>query len=368
MADADVDIYGDLFDEPAFSPAPATSPLALPPPSPANAGATASGGGSGGSMPPPSPSGAATSSGAPAAAEEAWRGGDPYSEWSFSETLVVDGGQVISGKIPNRWPSDPAHDPALDDRPADFEALSKELLEDERLPAPLPSPSPSARSAAEEGGEQVIGRNEAKAAADDDTDDEVAVELGEVRALHVGAAPARPPPRRAQANNNSAAQAASDTGIVTTKRRRREVSLFVGPPPPSTSTAGVAECYLLVGGLPWWLSDADLRRYAETFGRLRCLRVLDYTRSGKSTGIALLEYLMPDSAKQAARPSEGLAALSVWATLSPGAAAIRVKTVSRELYEKLRFGTLPWSEGGPCSDDLRAILMRQFDARAEGGT
>jgi len=35
--------------------------------------------------------------------------------------------------------------------------------------------------------------------------------------------------------------------------------------------------------------------------------------------------------------------------------------VSRELLGMMRAGVPPWPEGGPCSDDLRAILVRQFD-------
>jgi len=39
----------------------------------------------------------------------------------------------------------------------------------------------------------------------------------------------------------------------------------------------------------------------------------------------------------------------------------RVVLVSQELFGRLRSGTLPWPDGGPCAEDLRAILLRQFD-------
>merc|ERR1711879_736467 len=35
--------------------------------------------------------------------------------------------------------------------------------------------------------------------------------------------------------------------------------------------------------------------------------------------------------------------------------------VSHQLFPKLRLGVVPWPDGGECSDDLREILMRQFD-------
>jgi len=136
----------------------------------------------------------------------------------------------------------------------------------------------------------------------------------------------------------------------------------MGPPPPIPHTlngGNPAERLVLVGGVPWWFSDAEVRRQAEQFGQLRSIRILESERSGKSVGIALLEYITVEAAQRAANPAEGFCTLSIWATLVE--AKPRVVLVSQELFGRLRSGTLPWPDGGSCGEDLRAILMRQFD-------
>merc|ERR1712146_631476 len=125
-------------------------------------------------------------------------------------------------------------------------------------------------------------------------------------------------------------------------QKRKEVSLYIGAPPPTPQSAGLVECLLLIGGLPWWLTDAELRRHAEQFGQVRCTRILELLRSGKSTGIALLEYVALESAQRAARQQDGLASLPVWRTM--GSSSLRVLTVSSELFHLLRSGALPWPD------------------------
>lgn len=141
--------------------------------------------------------------------------------------------------------------------------------------------------------------------------------------------------------------------------RRREVSLFIGPPPPAQGGPGGAERLLLVGGLPWWLSDTELRRFAEQFGAIRAIRILERSSSGKSLGVALLEYYSAEAVQKAAHPSQGLCSLSSWASMAE--ARPKNVLVSPELLSRLRAGELSWSEGGACSEDLRTILLRQFD-------
>jgi len=133
--------------------------------------------------------------------------------------------------------------------------------------------------------------------------------------------------------------------------------LFVGPPPPLPASTSAANCLILLGSLPWWLPDTDLRRLAEQFGQVRSLRVLDHLGSGKSAGIALVEYLQTEAVQRASSAAEGICKLGAW----KGLAAPRLVPVGAELLGKLRSGVLPWPDGGPCSAELRSILLRQFD-------
>jgi len=186
-----------------------------------------------------------------------------------------------------------------------------------------------------------------------------AIQLDEVRASETGTAFTRDPRSWAHRGSHGHHHGSQHVSQAV-KTKRQEVSLFIGPPPPQVSNyAGTAQCLVLVGGLPWWLTDANLRRYTEQFGQLRCIRILDFERSGKSAGIALLEYARPEGARNAADPKEGLCQLAVWESL--GVPAPQLVLVSSELFSKLRSGVLPWPDGGPCSDELRAIMMRQFD-------
>lgn len=254
---------------------------------------------------------------------------------TYSEGFVVEAGEVVSsscgrGVVGSQAP-----------RPENFEALQQEMLAEEQ-PAPH-SPARSIASskspAREDGGDET-----------EPSDDDLIV-LGEVRASETAAKPAarrwapRPPP---------AAQLSEFAQISD----RREVSLYIAPPPPVPDGAGTCDCFALVGGLPWWFSDIELRRHAEQFGQIRAIRILDVPRSGKSTGIALLEYVAPDSAQRAAQPREGMSSLPAWESMAT--APPRVILVSRELLQMIRAGSLPWPDGGPCQEDLRSILMRQF--------
>merc|ERR1711971_1133392 len=139
--------------------------------------------------------------------------------------------------------------------------------------------------------------------------------------------------------------------------RRREVSVFLGPPPPLANNPRGADCLILVGGLPWWLSDVDLRGRAERYGSIRSVRILEHRRSGKSAGIALVEYAGPDGPK-AAMGKDGLCAKSGWQSV--GAAPPRIVLVSGELFRLLRSGLVSWPGGGPCSNDLQSAMSRQF--------
>eukprot|EP00931_Biecheleriopsis_adriatica_P034391 TRINITY_DN19869_c0_g1_i1.p1 TRINITY_DN19869_c0_g1~~TRINITY_DN19869_c0_g1_i1.p1 ORF type:complete len:471 (-),score=97.80 TRINITY_DN19869_c0_g1_i1:51-1430(-) len=359
----DLDIYGDLYgDLPAKKPRPPPpAPTRQPPaeassqasslPSPV-AGITAAAPDMSASPRPPS--------WRPRARNIVWRPPDadgtpeptkPVSKVPPAPDVVevLDDCTVGLGYVPS---SEAAAEATMTpEKPRDFDTLQKELLAEEAGTAPPPgSPLSEAGAAnAEDGGVISDGSDDTEDSGDN-------IQLGEVRASETGSAPQFTSPRRPPRDTVAAADAGRSTGM---KTRRREVLLFMGPPPPlPASSSSSSSCMALLGGLPWWLPDTELRKNAEQFGPIRSIRVLDHPGSGKSTGVALLEYLQPEAVKKAASQTEGICKLAVWQSL---AVRPRLVLISGELHGKLRSGVLPWPDGGPCSEDLRSILLRQFD-------
>lgn len=303
----DFDIYGDLTSDlpagaPAASLAPSPPPVMSPPP-----GSPPPGGPPVMSPPPGGPPGDAMS----VAGEE----------FDFTQGYAVDGGVVQA----------PIFGDSARSRPKDVEALNQELREEERATGPRPGKAPGAEV------EEILSDNEGGDI----------IELDTVRASDVSGAQPRhraAPPKPAGGSGGT---------------KRKEVSLFIGQPPPAAPSTGSPQCLVLVGGLPWWISDSELRKQAEQFGQVRAIRILDFARSGKSAGIALVEYADASAVTRATDISEGLRALPAWEAMA--VKCPRLVLVSPELFEKVRSGVLPWPEGGPCSDHLRDILARQFD-------
>lgn len=131
-------------------------------------------------------------------------------------------------------------------------------------------------------------------------------------------------------------------------------------PLPGASPASTCDQFVLLGGLPPTLPEAELRRLAEKFGQLNAVVVLeDAACKGKSAGIALLEYSSTEGASRAAGIGDGLCASSAWPILA--VSPPRLVLVGQELLGMMRAGSPPWPEGGGCSDDLRCVLLRQFE-------
>mmetsp|Transcript_4387 Transcript_4387/g.8785 ORF Transcript_4387/g.8785 Transcript_4387/m.8785 type:complete len:454 (-) Transcript_4387:16-1377(-) len=276
-----------------------------------------------------------------------------WEAWNFNDGFAVEAGEVVKPKNP------------APEKPLDFDALQKELLADEESAVPCRG-DPKVTEVANEdlaSGSDTEAESEAAGGTNEDVDGPL-IQLDEIRASErqplIVEAWSRGP--RSRAANTVASGTESANGGSSRRLRRKEVSLFMGPPPPVPQTMGggnPAERLVLVGGIPWWLSDAELRRPAEQFGQLRSIRILESERSGKSVGIALLEYTAMEAAQRAANPAEGFCTLSLWATLEE--AKPRAVLVSQELFGKLRSGSLPWPDGGSCAEDLRTIMLRQFD-------
>lgn len=193
------------------------------------------------------------------------------------------------------------------------------------------------------------------------------ITLDEVRASEMGARPLSQFGVRKWAGAGPAGERSESTQLALTgdseaqgsRIRRKEVHFFIGPPPPlPAGTASTAVNLLLVGGLPWWFNDVELRRACEQYGQVRSVRILDHPSNGRSVGIALVDFVVGEGPKRAAAPAEGLRSLGLWRSM--GVAAPQATPVSTELFPRLRAGVLPWPDGGPCAEELRAVLMRQF--------
>eukprot|EP00746_Dinoflagellata_sp_MGD_P011398 gnl/MRDRNA2_/MRDRNA2_123881_c0_seq1.p1 gnl/MRDRNA2_/MRDRNA2_123881_c0~~gnl/MRDRNA2_/MRDRNA2_123881_c0_seq1.p1 ORF type:complete len:389 (-),score=67.13 gnl/MRDRNA2_/MRDRNA2_123881_c0_seq1:41-1207(-) len=262
-------------------------------------------------------------------------------EWDFEGGLVVDNGQVVTEE------EDPyAH--RYKERPKDFDALMKELEADERPTVVRGIGSPP-RDAS-----PLIQRVGSDTEAEDSDGDDNLISCGEVRASSKPGRPQVFTPRK----RNSVPDCYEIVEAAPKGTKRRETPVFFGAPPPVPSGGGTRKHLLLAGGFPWWATDAELRRHCEHFGTVRRMRLLDCPATGKSLGIALVEFTTEEGVTKAANPQEGLMSLAAW---SGSGSSLRLCLVSDELFERIRAGNLPWLDGGHCSQDLRAILERQFD-------
>ncbi|OLQ11942.1 RNA-binding protein rnp24 [Symbiodinium microadriaticum] len=274
--------------------------------------------------------------------------------------------KAVSSSVPDPRLADPASEPpaqspapavaavaeaVAEPKPKEFATLQKELQAEEASACPAEPGSPVSEGAAdldpamEDGGVISDGT---------EGSEDGEIHLGEVRASETGTA--APHFRRAQEKGDSA-PSSGGMGPKGPRIKKKEILLFIGPPPPLPPLGQPGESSsLLIGGLPWWLTDTELRRYGEQYGQVRRLRILDFAGSGKSAGVALLEFAQVDATRQALRPDVGLCRPQLWRTLG---AAPRAAAVGGELRGRLREGTVPWLDGGPCSEDLRAMLLRQ---------
>lgn len=256
-------------------------------------------------------------------------------EWAFEDGLIVEGGEVVN------------------EYTQDFDALREELMADERARAPKKKAAATTERVVRCGAEPKeadYGGNDDGALSDcsGDGDDRVAIKLGEVKASGTGASASlaqtpRPVGAAVALGGNAAASVTNVSGGKAS--------------PPTLSLVGSTERFVLVGGLPLSFTEEGLREQAEKYGKVRSVRVLGDVRSGDSVGIALFEFAEPDAWRKAVG-ADGFASLAIWK--SHGGQP-RMVLVSKELFVKLRAGSVAWPDGGVCSADLRAILMRQFD-------
>mmetsp|Transcript_117045 Transcript_117045/g.303514 ORF Transcript_117045/g.303514 Transcript_117045/m.303514 type:complete len:455 (-) Transcript_117045:38-1402(-) len=383
---ADIDIYGDLCaDLPSASPVPASSPA---PPAdegalqPVQAGVALRSQASAVSPPimvppssPPPPQGAdspkrlglgagSTASTFDSGVVTSLDGAQTWVAPGWArEGFVVEGGEVLTSSTSGGHSGGTALAPG--ERPHDFEALRQELVaQEERRHVARGSP--------------VSDGPIIEDASDDDTDasgdegDGGAIQLGEVRASQVGARPVRRYPDQTGdavivaatpggASCSGAGPATSAVALVSAPVPANQHNGAIVPlAPDPASQVGSSECFILLGGLPPALANTELRKMAEHFAPVRAMRVLEEAgRAGRSAGIALIEYQSQEGARKAAAAGDGFCSLSAWLIMC--VPPPRLVLVGRELLGMMRCGIPPWPDGGPCSEDLRCVLNRQFD-------
>mmetsp|Transcript_77600 Transcript_77600/g.207350 ORF Transcript_77600/g.207350 Transcript_77600/m.207350 type:complete len:470 (-) Transcript_77600:240-1649(-) len=296
------DLYGDLgFVKPKPAPAPRAEP---PAPAPAASGAGTQ---------------ATQQASATAAAAESIPG-------VVSEVVGSPSGAQVE------YPAEYENNGPIVDYPADYE-----LGEDEDLDA----------IAALGIGDELPGRSpNHDSGSQSSSDGEVAV-FADVKASDSMASSA-PAPAKSKGKGRGKVQKPVARLI------RKDSAMYAGVPPatPDLCDERAACCFILMG-LPWWVSDGDLRAQAQSFGPVRTIRLFEAAVTGKSTGAVFLEFATEDSARRARDRETGLATL-------PGLrAAPSLLEVSDLLYAEMRSGTIAWAEGGALTADLVDALPRE---------
>ncbi|CAK9069758.1 unnamed protein product [Durusdinium trenchii] len=127
------------------------------------------------------------------------------------------------------------------------------------------------------------------------------------------------------------------------------------PPPSMACACRPHDCFLLLAGVPGWLTDAELRKHCSQFGALRNLRVLCDSK-GKSMSVLLVEFSKQEGVQQALR-ADGICRIRL---LQGFGLQPRAMEVSAELHAALSeaaSGEAAWPDGGACSEALRQRLM-----------
>lgn len=204
------------------------------------------------------------------------------------------------------------------------EAALQKVLAEEAAPHPVPAPGSPVSEEVE------------------DSDDDGSVHLGEVLASQTAA---RAPP-------GGPANAVPGSHWTT-------------PVPVVPCAQRPHEGFLLLAGVPGWLTDAELRKHASQFGQVRNLRTLCDSK-GKSVGILLLEYSDIQSVRRATE-ADGICRMRM---LQGFGIVPRVMSVSSELHGALcrpaGANLAPWPDGGGCGEELRQKLMDAFGVQPVG--
>lgn len=204
------------------------------------------------------------------------------------------------------------------------EAALQKVLAEEAAPHPAPAPGSPVSEEVE------------------DSDDDGSVHLGEVLASQTAA---RAPP-------GGPANAVPGSHWTT-------------PVPVVPCAQRPHEGFLLLAGVPAWLTDAELRKHASQFGQVRNLRTLCDSK-GKSVGILLLEYSDIQSVRRATE-ADGICRMRM---LQGFGIVPRAMLVSPELHGALcrpaGADLAPWPDGGGCGEELRQKLMDEFGVQPVG--
>ncbi|CBZ50380.1 rna recognition motif. family protein, related [Neospora caninum Liverpool] len=147
------------------------------------------------------------------------------------------------------------------------------------------------------------------------------------------------------------------TGVAFT---RIEVPLFLGPPPAIPDLVPDAEgsttnSLVLLANLSLWQTDISIREAAVQFGRVRAVRIFSNALDGRSSGIALLQFVTSEDAARAV--AQGLD--QALKAKQQGQRQIRVIAVPAALVDELdACDSISWTRGGPIPDQLLRKLFQ----------
>jgi hypothetical protein len=138
---------------------------------------------------------------------------------------------------------------------------------------------------------------------------------------------------------------------------RVETPLLLGAPPAVPLGGQTADCCVACAPLPFWLRDVDFRKYAETFGIVRQVRILENVETGMSSGCGLLEFTNPTAGLNA---QKGIADLPVWRSKYKVTEPLKVVLWPEAVYAEVARQPVSVLEGGGMPKGLIAFLQSEL--------
>jgi hypothetical protein len=146
---------------------------------------------------------------------------------------------------------------------------------------------------------------------------------------------------------------------------RVETPLLLGAPPAVPLGGQTADCCIACAPLPFWVRDVDFRKYAEAFGIVRQVRILENVETGMSSGCGLLEFTNPTAVLNA---QKGIADLPIWRTKYKLTEPLRVVVWSEEVYAEVARQPVSVLEGGGMPKGLVAFLQSELGSKKPAAT
>jgi hypothetical protein len=146
---------------------------------------------------------------------------------------------------------------------------------------------------------------------------------------------------------------------------RVETPLLLGAPPSVPLGGQTADCCVACAPLPFWVRDVDFRKYAEAFGIVRQVRILENVETGMSSGCGLLEFTNPSAGLKA---QKGMPDLPIWRTKYKLTEPLRVVPWTEAVHAEVARQPVSVLEGGGMPKGLVAFLQAELGSKRPAAT